>query len=255
MDIEPGLLLFLFIFFVLPLIQRVLRGATKQAPPGSQPGQRSPGVPPGQAEGRVERSAGAPADRPDVDEPRRAQVERAADLIPDDLWEILTGQRRSPAPTQRQPAPEQEPTLEGGTEWQPDAGPQWEREPAAAHLPDFAEEDPYQEEEPLETPWHHESEEAAQTVPANAPEPALASDDGSPTNPARFAQWREVGKGIATRRSPYLTADTDASNPYGSPPRSRRATQRRVTPALSSRSELKRAFVLREVLGPPKALE
>lgn len=236
MDFDAGLLLFLFIFFVLPLIQRALGGAKKTPPQGRSPGQRRPGVPPARPEGRArlpEDSRTATPGRPDAGEPARTESERAADLVPDDLWEILTGERQSRAPSQRQREREPEPELEAEAEWGRDAEEVWEPEETAAQVPERSDEDPYQRPDRIEAPRRREHEEPARTP---TPAPITASESLSPTP--------------VPRPSPYAIADSAIARPYT--PESRR---RRMVPSLSNRSDLKRAFVLREVLGPPKALE
>ena len=94
---DPALLL-IIVFIVAPLIERLLKaGKGAQLPPEPRPQQR---IPPQQ---RV------PQQRPPQQRERSAgrSEEAAADMLPDDLWEILTGERRTPrAPV---PVPEVEP--------------------------------------------------------------------------------------------------------------------------------------------------
>jgi hypothetical protein len=99
--LEPGLIL-IIVFILAPLIERLLKaGKGAQLPPEPRPQQR---IPPQQ---RV------PQPRPQQRLPQQREgtagrsEEAAADMLPDDLWEILTGERRTPrAPV---PAPEMEP--------------------------------------------------------------------------------------------------------------------------------------------------
>lgn len=240
MDFDAGLLIFLFIFFVLPLIQRVL-GGKKVPPADGQPGPHGRGVPPRQPQNRVPLPDGSRIGTPERsadDEPARAQAERAADLIPDDLWQILTGERRSPAPVQRQRAPV--PEVEEGAGWGTDVEEVWEPEETAARVPEPYEAEPsYQESGPYEAPWHRQDEETAPPPPiTREPEPTTRTESMAAPAPAPPAD----AYAIAPARSPlrqWLPHEQ----------------RHRLPRSFGTRAELKRAFVLREVLGPPKALE
>lgn len=97
-------LLFLVIFIVGPLIEKVLKGgASGQRPRQQQQQQRPlPGQPPSQARlpGRQpprpvqQRFPGIPVPEP-VEETQASGEENAVDILPADLWEMLTGQRPS----------------------------------------------------------------------------------------------------------------------------------------------------------------
>jgi hypothetical protein len=98
--LDFGLLL-IIVFILAPLLEKLL-GAGRQ-----RPGQQPP-VPPG---GRPQQGRVPPSQRSrvpaDDDTPFRSvpashdDDESAASVLPDDLWEILTGERRAP----RQDAP------------------------------------------------------------------------------------------------------------------------------------------------------
>jgi hypothetical protein len=103
LDIDP-FLLFVIIFLVAPLIERLLKGNKQQPPPRSRP--------------RPQQSTPPQRPRPELQrrEPTAAEPEgtepSAADMVPDDLWAILTGEQRSrpSAPPQQDlplPPPEQ----------------------------------------------------------------------------------------------------------------------------------------------------
>ena len=95
---DPAILL-IIIFIVAPLIERLLKaGKGAQQPPEQRPQQRMPPQPfprrqPPQRP--QEPVAGRPANEDDA----------AAAMLPDDLWEILTGERRTPRETLPQPRP------------------------------------------------------------------------------------------------------------------------------------------------------
>src|SRR5690606_34831359 len=84
----------LFLLFVLwPILAGILRRKQgTQAPGSGRPGPRA---------GQRPASAGRP--RTDEEAQTAAPVS-AADMIPDELWEILTGERRRPAPAEARPS-------------------------------------------------------------------------------------------------------------------------------------------------------
>lgn len=242
MDFDAGLLLFLFIFFVLPLIQRALGGAKQTPPQGRPEGQRRPGVPPERPEGRArlpEESRTVPAGRTDAGASARTESERAADLVPDDLWEILTGERQSRAPSQR----EREPEREVEAEWGRDAEDVWQPEETLTHAPESDEQALNQRLKRLEALQRREHGEAARTTTTTTP------------TPTPIAARERASPPPAPKPSPYAIADVAAQPPSHARPASSGVRRRRTAPSLANRSNLKRAFVLREVLGPPKALE
>lgn len=102
---DPGLLI-IILFLLAPLLERLLKlGRPPQEPPEGQlprgprrPGQRLPGQRvPGEAPQVPEQEERPFRSIPSAD----AEPEQAASMLPDDLWEILTGERRTPTP----PAP------------------------------------------------------------------------------------------------------------------------------------------------------
>ena len=87
---DPAILL-IIVFIVAPLIERLLKAGRDAQQPDDPPQQRMPPQRPPQHRipQRTEPQVPAPAQRED---------EAAAAMLPDDLWEILTGERRTPAP-------------------------------------------------------------------------------------------------------------------------------------------------------------
>lgn len=86
---DPTILI-IIVFILAPLIERLLK-AGKQQPPQLPPRQqRRPQMPPPQQQ--------APRDEAPPRVVIRRDEEEAAAMLPDDLWEILTGERRSPQP-------------------------------------------------------------------------------------------------------------------------------------------------------------
>lgn len=171
---------------------------------------------------------------------RGAMDRSAAAMIPDDLWEILTGERRPPAP---EPA------------WEPDVS-----EPGA--------------------PWDAEGEPAPHGTRPAAPTPYGVEDagaphggwGGSPDAGAERPSRRRAGEAESLETIPTVDYPVVVSleTPPPAPERRHRAfheklaaTARQPRPdrraavpnGLRDRAALRRAVVLREVLGPPKALE
>lgn len=194
---EELLPLLIFLFFVLaPLLEKVLGSGDEEAgDEGAEPRPRPQG------------RRRAPQ-RPDADPPATAQRrpsggEPAEEMLPDELWQVLTGDRR---PQPSEPTPE-----------------------------------PPREEEALEPV----PAESGTLGPAAAPEPA----EPEPSGPAEEPEGEPV----------EVPASTGAlrRGEVGSRGRGRRPKPRAEGGAISlgTRSELQRAIILREVLGPPKGLE
>ena len=196
----------MFILFVVaPLLERV-----RKKPGGGTPGT---GVPPGTPEseaGRPERPREAPARVGSGGVPGRAS-DGAGSVIPDDLWELLTGERRRPPPQ-----PGEEPTYEkpqvesydedaiaaAGTTY----GDEWEPEPPP---------------------------ELVVTRPLPTPAERLAA-----LSPEKQGSGRSRGK-VSAPIELELVARRRARLPI----------------ELGNADELRRAVVLREILGPPRGLE
>jgi hypothetical protein len=125
--VDFGILL-LILFILAPLLEKLLKaGRPPQAPPEEQQG------PPGQ---RLPREQRRPMPRAETEE------ESAAGVLPDDLWEILTGERQAPPaepppqqraerpPVERQPRPPVETRPRPPVEVRPRPAPRAERPPA-----------------------------------------------------------------------------------------------------------------------------
>lgn len=229
MEINTGLLIFLFIFVILPLIQRVLGGGAKgQPPPARRPGPHAR-IPPEQMRGRgplAKQPGGEAQDRTATEERRPAtDAERAAELIPADLWEILTGERRAPTPPPRAPVPDIE-------EWEDDIDEAWDSEDALVPVrqdDDYAASDESQQRQDDDDRWSKpwEPEPALSESPAVA-RPVPPSVTVSPVRPPPPA---------------FVQIESTATRPH------------RMMPSLANRSDLMRAVVLQEVLGRPRGLE
>ncbi|HSK17676.1 MAG TPA: hypothetical protein VK912_00945 [Longimicrobiales bacterium] len=224
---EPGFLLILIVFVVAPLIEKLLKaGKGAQQPPEQRPQQR---IPPQQ---RV------PQPRPQARLPQQHREERAgrsdeaaADMLPDDLWEILTGERRTPrAPA---PAPEVEPQdIE-------------ERYPVEA----YPDESLSLEEAALEQP-------SPRGWPSRLPEDTAVVL--SPEAYERPLPERDVPRVVSLEELEFDTEKRhdrfhkrlDTLKPA--------ARVRRPAPSLyrfTNDEDVRRAIVMSEILGPPKGLE
>jgi hypothetical protein len=113
--LDIGLLL-IIVFILAPLLEKLLAsGRKRQQPPELPPGQRLPGQrQPGQGTGRTQQRWPAPDEE---ETPFRSvpaghgdDDESAAGVVPDDLWEILTGERRPPPQPQREEPAEAAPS-------------------------------------------------------------------------------------------------------------------------------------------------
>jgi hypothetical protein len=143
----------------------------------------------------------------------------ASDMIPDDLWEILTGERR-----QRPPVVVEEPN------WPADAEGGWQEVDREWPLADEGSAD----EEALVPAGRP----AAEAGSLEVGEPMIVSLEELPPPPEeRHARFRA--------RLEAVRATRQRARPRGP----------RLPLSLSDRTALQRAVILREVLGPPKGLE
>ena len=199
-------LLFIAVFILLTVLEGILRKRKKGQGQGSTEERRPP-------------QAG--------DEAGRGEAPSAADMLPDDLWEMMTGERRDRAPTGGEGSPWSSMPAEASTGTVDDAAAEgesgWEPEPwqvddeAEAFEPESLE---YQGPEAysLETP---------------APEPE-SLERPLPTPTARHRAFHEM---------------------IDRPPGRRGTVSSPLMRALRSRDGLRQAVVLKEILGPPKGLE
>lgn len=225
-----GFWVLIFVFFVLaPILERVLKGGVNtRRPPGRVPGQRPmqrrplPGqrVPPGPGMPTEGTGEGAAGD--------------ATDLIPADLWEILTGQRRieppppptpTPAPVATAPPPSYRETLPPGAVAPKKgrmAGQLEERRPGPLD----------EEAAATELLRRRDREWQAEHAP-----PAVVSMETEPLPEARrHAAYHD--------RLDHLSKPAEVQRGRGP-----------IDLHLGGRSELRRAVLLQEVLGRPRGLD
>ena len=204
--------LLMFLIFVLAPILEGLKRKNKPPTPPRPPQRRVPSPSPPQRSRTEEVGPRAPAE------------ENASTMVPDDLWEILTGQKRVPTPT----APP-------GPVPQAEKKPEWERyDGELEEDEESAEESVALEDVNVETRRARVEAQSLETI-GRHPEPIIISlEENVPSTAVRHAAFHQrmiatpVEVEVAPRRKPLFD--------------------------LGNRSELQRAFLLQEVLGKPKAL-
>lgn len=213
---DPSLLLIL-IFIFAPLIERLLRSGRK--PPEPPPGQQRPPMPAPRSRLPQQPAPRAEEPPPRVVIARREEEEPAATMLPDDLWEILTGERRSP------PAPVPTP------QWDPEVA----DEEVDAFERDVSREEEYalarREEAPIVT-----AEEAyVRPLPQHEPPTIVSLETVDIDDRLRHRQFHERMSNIAPAARVHLSAPSRHLMPSG--------------------EDLRRAIIMAEILGPPKGLE
>jgi hypothetical protein len=205
-------ILFILFFIMIPVLEGLRKGRQRRDSPDIEAPGRAQQRPPVPAPG-LPRYPQQPADEPD----------EAAEMIPDDLWEILTGERRERTPASGTPPEEVavEVDVEENEPW-PDE-PIWEPE-----------EDPRFQERFDPTPWrggHGGPEEAP--VPFQPEEALIVPEERIPR----------------ASRPPRISLRTVVEAP---------PAQRTVSPLMESLKHpegLRQAVLLKEILGPPKGLD
>lgn len=248
MEVDIYLLLFFFFFFVLPLIQRMLGGGKRppgQAPPGQRrpgqapSGQRAPRRLPPQAERRPSpteqrrtpeewrplpqpiEEADAPATAQQRQQQERSDVDRAAEMIPAELWEILTGERRPPVAT----PPEIEADVD--EEWLIER----EERPAVVVI---------DEDRAVDDLIRRRDEETAQRRAYDRELPTVISLETEPLpTPLRHEAFHRKVDQPGTHRPAIVI----------------KRQRHTLLTSLRSGTELRRGIILREILGPPKGLD
>lgn len=220
---DPAILL-IIIFIVAPLIERLLKaGKGAQQPPQQKPQQRMPPQPFPQRQPQQRRRepvAGRPENEDDA----------AAAMLPDDLWEILTGEKRSP----QLPVPQEEPEEFADSY-------NVEDYPEEAHsLEDLA-----SLEGPTPGEWVSDiPEETAVIVPADAYVRPLPKRDVP-----RVVSLEELDFDDQKRHEEFHDRLDSLAGP---------ARVRRPKPSayrFNTDEDLRRAIVMNEILGTPKGLE
>jgi hypothetical protein len=229
-DFDNIFILIIIFSFLARAIGEAVKG--KKAPPPQRPPQRQrlPGVPPRSEQSLPPQQGQAPQQRQGQAPQQRQAPERAADMIPDDLWMILTGQPRPTAPL---PAPV--PTDAGGDD---------EMEPDEELVPD--EEEVFQprmsnEARQVEELRRSRAEVAYRRTQARDPDrPVIVSLETEPLpSAARHARFHEKVDPLAV----VAIVQRGRSGP----------SIGRIAGA--EPQALRRAIVLQEILGKPRGLE
>jgi hypothetical protein len=248
-------LVLFFIFFVLPILERVLKGSGKQEPPPDQRsrprrdeeigsgglqtrrGGQGSGVDPAQAGQR------GPFDGTSPHQPAADEASDASDMIPDDLWEILTGERRQ-RPAQGPPVPAPEAGLPYGSGHEEQEEPGWysyEDEPEVSPAPAAGSDR-----------WHtgHSAEGRRVESAREDHERGVHSADRAPVHEAPPLHVFDVAS-VPTDRARHAAFHRRFDEVKSEPPA--RRPERLFH--LRSRDELRRAIIMKEILGRPKGLE
>jgi hypothetical protein len=222
-----GFVLFILIIIVSQIVGAI-KGATRQPPGGPQGPQQQP---------RIERRPLPGSQLPDQAQQQRTNVDAAADYIPPELWELLTGKPHpsastgQPGPVAMRSPPQKPESLEADTD----------------------------EEEEARREISTETEDAERYIRSHTRDVAGEVE-------AALAEQRAVVEARLPEKTSQVVSLETA--PLSTPDRHRAFHARIDQPvvpvpvvaslrglALGNRAELRRAFVLKEVLGPPKALE
>lgn len=234
---------FLTILIVFAILSRIIEalGGGKKSGPGTRPPHPRRPLP----EHRRRSLPGESPDDADTESPARPRPEdAAAEMIPDELWELLTGQKRQrPEPPQQQPQPRRPVPVKAP-----------EKRPAARRSA------PVRDEEEIPRQEYDEEAAAAEYVRTHR------RDVQGEIEAAMEQQRVVVARRAPERVSRVVSLETE---PLPERERHRRFHEKvdrpvTVRPAprsraarmgLRSAADLRRAYILREVLGPPKALE
>lgn len=224
-------ILFIVLFILVPIIEQVKKRGDKGK---EAPGPRAPGrdVPEREVPHRD-----VPGPQPTKTRPgevgrgsTQRESEQAADMVPDDLWAILTGEER---PRDRAEVDEEEltPTEPAAKEDSPEEAPaRWEEAWTPRPEPRWRMDDV--EEEPAPASLEHHGPEAYSLETFEREQVSLEKPLESPET--RHRRFHEI---------------------IDRPPPRRRTRRSPIGRALQSPESLRQAFVLSEVLGTPKGLE
>lgn len=217
--------LLIFIFFVVaPILERVLKGG-KRPPPPSQRQRRPP------------QQRRLPQQRTQLPERQGTQQQRgetAADILPPELWELLTGQK----PPARVPPASEAPRE---AQWDEEADhDEEERARASSSVPA-----PIAYDEDKEAAELLARRQRAADRPVDRSVPIVVSMETPPPPAAvRHREFhRKIDKVDAKKVAPEMEAVQPARNIIADVLRD------------GSTVDIRRAILMKEVLGPPKGLE
>jgi hypothetical protein len=232
--VDPAILL-IIIFIVAPLIERLLKAGKPNPPPQQRMPQR-----PRQRLPQEQQSEEWEADEQEQAGGYRAESrgDPAAEMLPDDLWEILTGERRPPQRPGPRPGPDASQPRE--IDYSLEEG----RSLEGSSLEDEA---------LLQAPQREASSSGEWSTEPDAIEVVLPAEPYIRPNPLRpvpkVVSLEELSFDPDQRHDEFH----DMLHTLGGPARVRR-------PALSAYrfktdEDLRRAIVMAEILGTPRGLE
>jgi hypothetical protein len=242
-------ILILIIFILAPLLDKLLKAG--RPPQELPPGQRQRMPPPGQRRQ-------APGPRPARQAPTGAADpdESAAGVLPDDLWEILTGERR--APPQQLPQRTEWEEIEAREAPAPMEAPREPRHvPAPRPVPDRmaqARPAPVRERRLPPVDIRRRSAQAGAARPRSSGPPPSAADDlvrrVRVHRPPDVVSMETAIEDPELRRARFQERLAEMSEPArGGGPRGAHEY------AFRSAGDLRRAIIMAEILGRPKGLE
>lgn len=218
-------ILFIALFILFPIVEQVLK---KKRAPGPQ--QQEPEDRPLEDEvpDRLERPGRG-------DGPASQDPGSASDMVPDDLWAVLTGERREPRVEE---APGSEPSG-----WDEEQSPAWGE----------ARRDEKRRWARQNAPWSIDDDQGAPPDQAATPVPESLEEYG----PEAYSLER-LDLEPESLEQPLPSAEARHRQFHeliDRPPRKRKARRSRVSRALREPASLRQALILNEVLGTPKGLD
>lgn len=216
------------LFIVAPMLERVMKGGTRP-PPGGQlprrPGQQQQRMPPGQRP-RLPDAAGAGS-------PQERTSTTAADVLPPELWELLTGQKPPARTSPPIPPPEESSWDEEGDR------DELEATRTAQSLPAPVSND---EDRQVADLLRRRDREARQVQRYERVLPQVVSMERAPLSAAaRHKQFHERLDRL--KPAPAMQAPEPARSIVGDILRD------------GSSTDIRRAMIMQEILGTPKSLE
>lgn len=211
-------ILFIALFILFPIVEQVLK---KKRTPGTQQ----------EPEGRaLEEEVPEKLERPgQVEVPASRDPASASDMVPDDLWAVLTGEQREP---QVEEVPAADPPA-----WGEERAPAWgeaRREVKRRRARQNA-------------PWSIDDDLVAEPVPDSLEEYGLEAYSLEPVDLEPVSLEQPLPSAEVRHRQFHDLIDRPS-------PR-RKARRSRVSRALREPESLRQALILNEVLGTPKGLD
>jgi hypothetical protein len=219
-DLFP--ILMFIIFFLAPLLE----GLKRKKKDGEQPPEQTPRRPlPRPTQQRLPEARSQTPSRMEEVSGKSRTEESAATMVPDDLWEILTGQKRPSVLTTPQQLPEER------------QKPHWDvvYDPEENEEDEADEESLVREDVEVETRRTRVEAQSLETYDRH-PQPVIISlEENIPTGAQRHASFHQK---ILAQKPVEIAAQPESP-----------------LLGLRNRAELRRAFLMQQVLGPPKGLE